>query len=75
MARTAQHLAVRAITAHGLTHPVTLALLAVAATAAARAWDAGHQVSDTHPSHPASSSPKGRGSGWPDPRPMPRDAR
>ncbi|MEW2308941.1 hypothetical protein [Streptomyces sp. NPDC006864] len=49
-ARTAQHLAVRALTAHGLAHPLTLALLAAASTAAARAWEAGHQVTDIHPS-------------------------
>ncbi|MFI1786210.1 hypothetical protein [Streptomyces rubiginosohelvolus] len=42
VARTAQHLAVRALTAHGLAHPLTLALLAAASTAAARAWDRGH---------------------------------
>ncbi|MEV5204421.1 hypothetical protein [Streptomyces sp. NPDC053720] len=48
-ARTAQHCAVRAITARGLAHPITLALLAAAATAAAQAWDAGHRVTDTHP--------------------------
>ncbi|MEU4506820.1 hypothetical protein [Streptomyces sp. NPDC024089] len=48
-AQTAQHCAVRAITARGLAHPLTLALLAAAATAAARAWDAGHRVADIHP--------------------------
>ncbi|MCX4902355.1 hypothetical protein [Streptomyces sp. NBC_00892] len=48
-ARTAQHHAVRAITTRGLAHPITLTLLAAAATAAARAWDAGHRVTDTHP--------------------------
>ncbi|MET8731292.1 hypothetical protein ABZV81_29570 [Streptomyces parvus] len=47
-ARTAQHLAVRALTAHGLAHPVTLALLAAASTAAARAWDRGHPVHTIH---------------------------
>ncbi|MCX4851871.1 hypothetical protein [Streptomyces sp. NBC_00893] len=47
-ARAAQHHAVRAITTRGLAHPLTLALLAVAATAAARAWDAGHPVTETH---------------------------
>ncbi|MGQ4733385.1 hypothetical protein ACUN3E_37725 [Streptomyces sp. Ju416(a)] len=47
-ARTAQHLAVRAITVHGLAHPVTLALLAAASTAAARAWDRGHPVHAVH---------------------------
>ncbi|MEU0002151.1 hypothetical protein ABZ069_35120 [Streptomyces microflavus] len=48
-ARTAQHLAVRALTAHGLAHPLTLALLAVASTTAARAWEAGHRVEALHP--------------------------
>ncbi|MFJ4577496.1 hypothetical protein ACIP4W_40340 [Streptomyces sp. NPDC088846] len=56
MARTAQRLAVRAITARGLAHPLTLALLAAATTAAARAWDAGHRVTDTHPA-PARKAP------------------
>ncbi|MBK5993364.1 hypothetical protein JHN53_17280 [Streptomyces sp. MBT58] len=49
VARTAQYLAVRALAAHGLAHPLTLALLAVASTTAARAWEAGHRVADTHP--------------------------
>ncbi|MYQ82973.1 MULTISPECIES: hypothetical protein [unclassified Streptomyces] len=57
-ARTAQHCAVRAITARGLAHPITLALLAVAATAAARAWDAGHRVTDTHPARPREAPPR-----------------
>ncbi|MFI0005749.1 hypothetical protein ACH4NR_36935 [Streptomyces globisporus] len=48
-ARTAQHRAVRAITLHGLAHPVTLVLLAAASTAAARAWDRGHPVHAIHP--------------------------
>ncbi|MDX3490949.1 hypothetical protein [Streptomyces sp. ID05-18] len=48
-ARTAQHLAVRALTVHGLAHPLTLALLAAASTAAARAWDRGHPVDAIHP--------------------------
>ncbi|MER5747133.1 hypothetical protein ABT097_28175 [Streptomyces sp. NPDC002225] len=48
-ARTAQRTAVRAVTVYGLAHPVTTILLAVAATAAARAWDAGHSVLDIHP--------------------------
>ncbi|MFE9700549.1 hypothetical protein [Streptomyces sp. NPDC006270] len=59
-ARTAQHLAVRALTAHGLAHPLTLVLLAAASTAAARAWEAGHQVTDIHPntvSSPGANSP------------------
>ncbi|MFD8854104.1 hypothetical protein ACFV1Q_36510, partial [Streptomyces sp. NPDC059604] len=38
-----------ALARHGLAHPVALALLAVAATAAARAWDTGHAVTETHP--------------------------
>ncbi len=38
-ARTAQHRAVRALTLHGLAHPVTLALLA---------WDRGHPVHAIH---------------------------
>ncbi|MEW9513756.1 hypothetical protein [Streptomyces bacillaris] len=42
-ARTAQHLAVRALTAYGLAHPVTRLLLAAASTAAAQAWEAGHR--------------------------------
>ncbi|MGW1438690.1 hypothetical protein ACWD7M_26035 [Streptomyces griseus] len=54
-ARAAQYLAVRALTVHGLGHPLTLALLAAASTAAARAWEAGHQVTDIHPAHTASS--------------------
>ncbi|WP_331737345.1 hypothetical protein OG520_44755 (plasmid) [Streptomyces sp. NBC_00984] len=56
-ARIAQHHAVRAITARGLAHPITLTLLAAAATAAARAWDAGHRVTDTHPARPREASP------------------
>ncbi|MGW2109486.1 hypothetical protein [Streptomyces sp. NPDC001948] len=51
-AQTAQYRAVRAITTRGLAHPITLTLLAAAATAAARAWDAGHRVTDTHPALP-----------------------
>ncbi|NUK11172.1 hypothetical protein HRW18_24975 [Streptomyces lunaelactis] len=51
-ARTAQNLAIRAIAARGLAHPITLALLAVAATTASRAWDIGHRVTDTHPPAP-----------------------
>lgn len=43
----------RAIAARGLAHPLTLALLAAAATAAATAWDAYHRVNDTHPALPA----------------------
>lgn len=52
-ARAAQHLAVRALTAHGLAHPLTLALLAAASTAAARAWDRGHPVHAIHPAQKA----------------------
>jgi hypothetical protein len=48
-ARTAQHLAVRALTSHGLAHPLTLALLAAASTAAARAWGRGRPVGAIHP--------------------------
>ncbi|MFL0028404.1 hypothetical protein ACJBCE_36385 [Streptomyces sp. NBUL23] len=47
-ARAAQYLAVRALTVHGLGHPLTLALLAAASTAAARAWDRGHPVDALH---------------------------
>ncbi|MFH9298825.1 hypothetical protein [Streptomyces sp. NPDC017520] len=54
-ARTAQHLAVRALAAHGLAHPLTLVLLAAASTTAARAWEAGHRVTDIHPANTASS--------------------
>ncbi|MFF0509153.1 hypothetical protein ACFYUH_36985 [Streptomyces fimicarius] len=50
-ARTAQYLAVRALTLHGLAHPVTHVLLAAAATAAAQAWEAGHRVEALHPTH------------------------
>ncbi|MEV8311873.1 hypothetical protein AB0P36_32245 [Streptomyces flavidovirens] len=50
MARAVQHLATRAIAARGLAHPVTRALLAAAALAAAGAWEAGHRVADLHPS-------------------------
>ncbi|MFJ1958624.1 hypothetical protein ACIOGT_37280 [Streptomyces microflavus] len=57
-ARTVQHLAVRALTVYGLAHPLTLSLLAVASTAAARAWDRGHRVAETHPS-PAQEAPSG----------------
>ncbi|MGW5187282.1 hypothetical protein ACWEQB_34165 [Streptomyces cyaneofuscatus] len=50
-ARTAQRLAVRALAAHGLAHPVTRLFLAAAATAAAQAWEAGHRVEALHPTH------------------------
>ncbi|MEJ8631987.1 hypothetical protein [Streptomyces sp. MS2.AVA.5] len=49
LAQAVQHLAVRAIAARGVAHPITRALLAAAATAASRAWDMGHRVTDTHP--------------------------
>ncbi|MFH8894257.1 hypothetical protein [Streptomyces sp. NPDC017949] len=48
-ARTAQHHAVRAIAARGLTHPLTQALLAAAVFTAAAAREAGHRVTDIHP--------------------------
>ncbi|ALC32323.1 hypothetical protein [Streptomyces sp. CFMR 7] len=51
-ARTAQLLAVRALTAYGLAHPVTRLLLAAASTAAAQAWDRGHAVHAVHPAPP-----------------------
>ncbi|MFH9697471.1 hypothetical protein ACIQIE_29075 [Streptomyces globisporus] len=57
-ARAAQHLAVRAITAHGLAHPLTLALLAAASTAAAVAWNRGHPVHAIH--HPARKGRRAR---------------
>ncbi|MFF0198795.1 hypothetical protein ACFYT5_38410 [Streptomyces anulatus] len=47
-ARTAQYLAVRALTAHGVAHPLTHLFLAAASTAAARAWDRGHRVGAIH---------------------------
>lgn len=47
-ARTAQYLAVRALTTHGLAHPLTLAFLAAAVEAAAQAWDRGHPVDAIH---------------------------
>ncbi|WP_331735826.1 hypothetical protein OG333_37605 (plasmid) [Streptomyces anulatus] len=47
-ARTAAHLAVRALTVHGLAHPLTHLLLAAASLAAARAWDRGHPVDAIH---------------------------
>ncbi|WP_381805502.1 hypothetical protein [Streptomyces niveus] len=51
MARAAQYLAARAIAVRGLAHPTTRRLLAIAAMAAATAWEAGHRVHDIH--HPA----------------------
>ncbi|MFJ6785587.1 hypothetical protein [Streptomyces yangpuensis] len=48
-ARTAQHHAVRAVAARGLTHPLTQALLAAAVLTAAAAWEAGYRVTDIHP--------------------------
>ncbi|MFH8692641.1 hypothetical protein ACH4EC_38040 [Streptomyces anulatus] len=63
-ARTARHLAVRALTSHGLAHPLTLALLAAASTAAARAWDPGpprgrdpHRTRTESPPCPLTSTP------------------
>ncbi|MDX3208710.1 hypothetical protein [Streptomyces scabiei] len=57
-ARAAQHLAARAATAAGPTHPLTRLLLAVAALAAAAAWEAGHRVADLHHSRsPADRKP------------------
>ncbi|TBO60230.1 hypothetical protein EYS09_07950 [Streptomyces kasugaensis] len=47
-ARAAQHRAARAITRHGLAHPLARTLLAAAALAAAAAWEAGHHVRDIH---------------------------
>ncbi|WNI27311.1 hypothetical protein [Streptomyces sp. ITFR-16] len=47
-ARTAQHTAARALTAHGIHHPLAQALLVAAAAAAARAWAAGHPVHRLH---------------------------
>ncbi|MFD8938607.1 hypothetical protein ACFV0R_25710 [Streptomyces sp. NPDC059578] len=48
-ARAARHRAARALTTLGSAHPRALRLLAIAAGAAARAWDHGHRVADTHP--------------------------
>ncbi|MEU9083384.1 hypothetical protein [Streptomyces sp. NPDC048357] len=48
-ARNAQHHAVRAIAARGLSHPLTQALLAAAVLTAVAAWKAGHRVTDIHP--------------------------
>lgn len=59
-ARTAQHLAVRAITVYGLAHPVTLALLTAASTAAARAWDQGHAVQAIHTAPAAQRATRAR---------------
>ncbi|WP_263407139.1 hypothetical protein [Streptomyces sp. JV180] len=36
-----------------MAHPLTLALLAAASTAAARAWDRGHPVDAIHPAQRA----------------------
>ncbi|MFF4858616.1 hypothetical protein ACFY2N_27400 [Streptomyces rubiginosohelvolus] len=52
-AQAAQHAAVRANTLHGPARPVTLALLAAASTATARAWDRGHPVHAIHPAQRA----------------------
>jgi hypothetical protein len=51
IARATQHAAARASRLHGLCHPLTCRALALAARAAAWAWEAGHHVSDLH-SHP-----------------------
>ncbi|MFJ1601522.1 hypothetical protein [Streptomyces sp. NPDC088261] len=48
-ARAVQILAARAALTCGLAHPATRTLLAVAASVAARAWEAGHRVHDVHP--------------------------
>ncbi|MFF3389417.1 hypothetical protein ACFYW1_00480 [Streptomyces sp. NPDC002669] len=48
-ARIAQHRAMRAVAVRGPKDPVALGLLADAARAAVRAWDAGHRVVDVHP--------------------------
>jgi hypothetical protein len=48
-ARAVQHRAAWAISRYGLAHPLARIALAAAAVAAARAWEAGHRVTDTHP--------------------------
>ncbi|WP_078856298.1 hypothetical protein [Streptomyces sp. NRRL F-5065] len=48
-ARDAQQRASRAAAHLGARHPITRVLLALAAMAAAAAWDAGHPITDTHP--------------------------
>ncbi|RXS64826.1 hypothetical protein EST92_30415 [Streptomyces sp. TM32] len=52
-ARAAQLRAERALTRHGLAHPLALTLLAAASSAAAGAWEAGHWVRDLHPPAPS----------------------
>jgi len=47
-ARTAQRHAARALATLGPSHTRTRNLLTAAATAAARAWEAGHHVTDIH---------------------------
>jgi hypothetical protein len=47
-ARAAQQRAARAAHAVGPAHPLARRLLAAAAAAAARAWEAGHRVTDLH---------------------------
>lgn len=47
-ARAAQYRAARALARFGSSHPRARWLLAQAAAAAARAWDAGHRVHDIH---------------------------
>ncbi|WP_234340757.1 hypothetical protein [Streptomyces sp. NRRL F-5630] len=57
-ARAAQLLAARALLSLGPAHPRVRRLLALAGRAAARAWDAGHHVSDLHRlTHPGASMP------------------
>ncbi|MCF3960473.1 hypothetical protein [Streptomyces fuscigenes] len=57
MARAAQHRAARTIRRHGLRHPATRHALALAARAAAWAWEAGHHVTDLHPHPPRQDEP------------------
>ncbi|TXS58293.1 hypothetical protein EAO76_43450 [Streptomyces sp. sk2.1] len=61
-ARIAQHRAMRAVAVRGPKDPVALGLLADAARAAVRAWDAGHRVVDVHPRRTAwgGTGPAGR---------------
>ncbi|MFF8618606.1 hypothetical protein [Streptomyces sp. NPDC015350] len=52
----------RAVAVRGPKDPVALGLLADAARAAVRAWDAGHRVVDVHPRRTAwgATGPAGR---------------
>ncbi|MFE7618128.1 hypothetical protein ACFU6N_21195, partial [Streptomyces sp. NPDC057496] len=52
----------RAVAVRGPKDPVALGLLADAARAAVRAWDAGHRVVDVHPRRTArgAARPSGR---------------